>query len=94
MSLLSRLFGLGGGGKADAPAPRTVEYEGFRITPDPVSEDGGYRLAARIEAEVDGETKAHHLIRADMLRDRDEAEQAAIRKARQMIDQMGPRLFE
>lgn len=91
MSLLKRLFGGGAAPKQPDAAP--VDYEGFRIIPDPVSEDGGYRLAARIEAEVDGETKVHHLIRADVIRDRDEAVSAAVRKAKQMIDTQGARLF-
>ena len=92
MSLLKRLFG-GGSGGSIPPAVEPIDYEGFRIYPDPMPEDGQFRLAARIEAEVDGETKQHHLIRADLIRDRDEACEAAIRKAKQMIDQMGPRLF-
>ncbi len=97
MSWLSRLFGTGGGagGSDAAPAAETEEYKGFRITPEPIPEGGQFRLAARIEAETeDGETRHHHLIRADMLRDRDEAETAALRKARQMIDQQGMRLFD
>ncbi|MDJ0821407.1 MAG: HlyU family transcriptional regulator [Paracoccaceae bacterium] len=92
MSWFSRLFG-GGDSAASAPSAEPVEYEGFRIYPEPMAEDGQFRLAARIEKEVDGETKEHHLIRADVLRDRESAEEAAIQKAQQMIDQMGDRLF-
>jgi hypothetical protein len=90
MSWLSKLFG--GGGEAAAAEP--TEYEGFRIFPDPMPDDGQFRLAARIEKEVGGELKTHRLIRADLLRDRDEASAAAVRKAQQMIDQMGERLFD
>lgn len=91
MSLLSRLFG---GGGADAPsAAEPVEYEGFRIIPDPIGEDGQYRIAARIEADADGQTRSHHMIRADVLRDRDDAEAASVKKAKQLIDQQGMRLF-
>ena len=94
MSLLKRLFGGGSGsGGPKEPAAETVEYKGFRITPEPMAEDGQFRLAARIEREIDGETRQHHLIRADMLRDRQQAEEAALAKARQMIDQMGDRIF-
>ncbi|MDA7426080.1 HlyU family transcriptional regulator [Thalassococcus lentus] len=89
MSLFSKLFG---GGK-DAPAPEPIEYEGFRIIPEPAAEDGQFRLAARIERDIDGETKTHHLIRADLIRDRKECEEAAVFKAKQMIDQMGSRIF-
>ena len=47
MSLLSRLFGKGGGTPDEAAEPET--YEGFRIFPDPIKEAGGHRIAARIE---------------------------------------------
>ncbi|MBV6635237.1 MAG: hypothetical protein KI788_04965 [Mameliella sp.] len=93
MSLLKRLFG-GNGGGAETPAAQTVEYEGFRITPQPAAEGGQFRIGALIEGEVNGEPRTHQLIRADMIRDRDEAEEASIRKAKQMIDQMGIRLFD
>ena len=55
--------------------------------------EGQFRLAALIEAEVEGETKTHHLVRADVIRDREEAEEASVRKAKQMIDEQGARLF-
>lgn len=93
MSFLKRLFG-GGSGGAAAPDAQVVEHEGFRITPEPMKADGQFRIAAWIEGEVDGETKRHHLIRADLLRDRDEASEASVAKARQMIDQMGAGLFD
>lgn len=92
MSWLSRLFGSGEGG--GGPATAVTEYEGFRITPDPIPADGQFRLAAHIERDVNGEIKQHHLIRADLLRDRTAAEEAAVFKAKQMIDQMGVRLFD
>ncbi|SEL46006.1 hypothetical protein SAMN05444413_109101 [Roseivivax marinus] len=90
MSLFSKLFG-GGGGQKAAPAADPVEYKGFRITPAPLSEEGGFRLAAKIEG-PDGQE--HQLVRADLLRDRDEAEAASVAKAQQLIDQMGVRLFD
>ena len=72
MSILSRLFGNGARREAqDLPAE---EYNGFRITPRPAG--GKRRLARRRadrEAEIDGEAKVHHFLRADVLRDRDEA---------------------
>ena len=91
MSLLSRLFG--GGGSKPEPKAETIAYNGFRITPEPMPAEGQFRIAALIEAEVDGEMKTHHLVRADVIRDREEAEQASIRKAKQMIDEQGARLF-
>lgn len=90
MSLLSKLFG---GGSKEPPRPTAIEYEGFRIYPEPQSEDGGFRLAARIELGEGESLKTHNLIRADVIRDRDQAIEAAVAKAKQMIDQMGDRLF-
>lgn len=89
MSLLSRLFGGGGADKA----PEAIEYNGFRIFPEPVKEAQGYRLAARIEKEIDGVLKTHKLIRADTIADPVQAADAAEAKAKQVIDQMGDRLF-
>lgn len=89
MSLLSRLFG--GSAKSKGPAPE--QYKGFTITPEPIAESGGYRLAARIEKEVDGKTLHHHLIRADTLHSAEEAAEAAVLKSRSLIDQMGEKLF-
>lgn len=91
MSLLSRLFGTG---KPRAPERAAVDYNGYQITPEPMPADGQYRLAARIVLEQDGTRRQHHMIRADVFRDREAAEEAALNKARQLIDQQGPRLFD
>ncbi|MBT56007.1 MAG: hypothetical protein CMF72_21740 [Mameliella sp.] len=94
MSLLKRLFGGGGADKTPAAPAAAIDYEGYRIIPQPSPEGGQFRIGALIEGEVNGETKSHHLIRADLIRDADEAADASIRKAKQMIDQMGARLFD
>ncbi|MEM7489589.1 MAG: HlyU family transcriptional regulator [Pseudomonadota bacterium] len=83
---LSRLFG--GGGSAPKPAA-SVSYEGFDITPQPIQAGSEWRIAARIEK--DG--KVHEMIRADTLRDRDACAEAALAKAKQVIDQQGDRIF-
>ncbi|QFS83848.1 Transcriptional activator HlyU [Roseivivax sp. THAF40] len=93
MSFLKRLFGGGNGGAARGSAVEPVEHGGFRIIVDPIPEDGQYRVAATIEGEVDGETKTHRMIRADVIRDHDEAVAASLRKAKQMIDEQDARLF-
>jgi len=85
MSLFSKLFGGGG----SAPEPETESYEGFTITPNPAREGGRFRVGATIEK--DGQT--HQLIRADMLETLDEANEASVRKAKQMIDEQGTRMF-
>ncbi|WP_179379215.1 HlyU family transcriptional regulator [Jannaschia marina] len=93
MSLLSRLFG-GGGGDKTAPAPADpVVYNGYRIFPEPMKDGAHWRIAARIEADVDGETRTHQLIRADTLNSEDAAKEASVAKARVMIDQQGHGIF-
>ena len=89
MSLFRRLFG----GKDPSPAPEPVVYKGFAVVPDPIGEGSRYRVAATIEKEVDGEKKAHRMIRADVLEDRDSAADVSTAKAKQMIDEQGERLF-
>lgn len=84
MSLLSKLFG---GGSASTTEPEA--YKDYAITAVPEKESNGWRLAAKIEK--DGKT--HHLIRADVIQDKDAADAASIAKARQMIDEQGERLF-
>ncbi len=91
MSILSKLFGGGGSVKPDA---EPVTYEDFRIFPEPIADGGQHRIAARIEKEVGGETKTHHLIRADTLGDPEAAAEASVAKAKQLIDQQGERLFD
>lgn len=89
MSFLSKLFG-GGGAR---PGPEPIEYEGYSIVPEPMSDAGGYRIAARIEKEIDGAVKTHKLIRADTLQSKEAADTASVNKAKQLIDEQGDRLF-
>ena len=88
MSLFSKLFG---GGSSKEPEPET--YKDFHIFAEPAKESGGYRLAARVEKEIDGETKSHRLIRADTFNSQDAAIEASVAKAKQLIDQLGDELF-
>lgn len=90
MAWLSKLFG-GGAQTPDAAASET--YNDFQITPTPMKEPGGYRIAATITKTVDGVEKTHKLVRADTINDLSQAEQASIGKAKQMIDEQGDRLF-
>ncbi len=93
MSFLSKLFG-GGGGSSSEPEVDPVDHKGFKITPQPMKEGSSYRISARIEKEIDGTLREHVLIRADVINDPDEAKDASVNKAKQMIDQMGDMLFD
>ncbi|MXQ07986.1 hypothetical protein GQ651_09025 [Alphaproteobacteria bacterium GH1-50] len=87
MSILKRLFGGGGSGtKTEAEA---TDHNGFSIVPNPQKEAGGWRVGARIEKGG----KVHQLIRADTIQDQDQAIEASVRKAKQVIDEQGERLF-
>jgi hypothetical protein len=92
MSLWSRLFG----NRDDntAPGPEPIEYEGFLIYAEPIREGTKWRIAARIEKAVGDDLKRHDLVRADTLDSQDEAVEATLRKARQVIDEQGARLFD
>ena len=94
MSFWKKLFGGGGdaGGKA-APAGDPVEYNGFTITPAPFSEGGQFQTCGIISKEIDGTVKEHKFIRADRFPSRDDAVDVTLRKARQIIDEQGDRLF-
>lgn len=86
MPFWSRLFGAK---DETAPATNAEEYKGFTIIPTPIREGGQFRVSARIEK--DG--KRHELIRADTMASQDEAAAISMAKARQVIDELGERLF-
>ena len=90
MPFLSRLFGKSA---APATAPEPVLHKGCRIYPEPVREGGSYRVGARIEKDVAGAVKVHHLIRADSSASLEEAQSMSVSKAMQAIDQLGDTLF-
>ena len=88
MSWFGKLFG---GGSQSAPTAET--YKDFQITPAPMKEPGGYRIAATITKTIDGVEKTHKLVRADTITNLEDAMKASIGKAQQMIDEQGDRLF-
>jgi hypothetical protein len=93
MSLFKRLFG--GAGKETPPAPAAPPetYNGFEIYAEPRREGDQYRVAARIEKDVEGTRKVHSLVRADTMAGYDDAVAASVNKAKQMINEQGERLF-
>lgn len=90
MSFLKKLFG---GGSAKASAAAAEMHEGYIIQPAPMPEGGQFRLCAEIRKEIDGEMKTHRLIRADMFASADQAVEASVIKAKQVIKEQGDRLF-
>lgn len=90
MSFLKKLFG---GGSTEKAKAQSIAHEGYMITPMAMPEGGQFRLCAEISREIDGETKTHMLIRADILPSSEAADEAAIRKAKQVIKEQGDKLF-
>ena len=89
MSLLKRLFG----GKAKQETPAET-YQGFRIIVEPMPEGSKFRLAARIEKDVDGEVQVQQVIRADTFDSLEQAQEISLAKAKQVIDEQGKTLFK
>lgn len=96
--MIFRFFkGLTGTGKSGEPAYKeaeAVEYKGFHIAPAPMKDPSGWRVAAVIYKEIEGERCTHHLIRADVFSDRDFASELSIRKAKMVIDDRGEKILE
>ena len=94
MSLWKKLFGGGGdGGGKHEPASEPVEHDGFLIRATPFTEGGQYQTCGIITKEIGGEVKEHKFIRADRFASRDDAVEVTLRKARQLIDQQGEKIF-
>ena len=92
MALMKLLRGLFQSSPKPAVEPEPMpacEYDGYTITPAPVQEEAGFRINGTI---VKGE-REHQFIRADVLPTAESCADEMIRKAKQMIDQQGERLF-
>lgn len=91
MSFWKSLFG----GSKSEPAPQpTTEYNGFSITPAAYAADGQFQVAGVVSKVIDGETKSHRFVRADRFSSMEEASTFAVMKAKQIIDQMGDKVFK
>jgi hypothetical protein len=94
MSFLKKLFGGGGGAaKPDLSPAATEVHEGFTIHAMPYQENGQWQMCGVIEKDIGGEVKSHRFVRADRFSSRDEAVPFTMIKARQIIDQMGDKIF-
>lgn len=72
----------------------TAEYKGFKIQAAPVQDSNGWRVTGSIVKEVDGGLKRHQFVRADCCGDLESAASLTVRKAQQLIDEQGERLFK
>jgi hypothetical protein len=91
-AVLSRLAGVGAVAPGAAAVP-AVEYKGFRIRPTPYPTRDHYQTAGTIEKDTPEGLKEHHFVRADTYHSRDDAIAFTILKAKQIIDQLGDRIF-
>lgn len=78
----------------ETAAGDAVTYRGFTIVPEPYRNQGQWQLAARITKEIDGETREHRLVRADLVSDAEEARRHAVSKAQRLIDERGDGVFD
>ena len=93
MSFLKKLFG--GGDAADAPAKakKQIEHEGYAIKATPYKEHGQWQTCGSVSKTIDGAVKEHRFIRADRFSDEESAADHAIMKGKQMVEQLGERMF-
>jgi hypothetical protein len=95
MSFFKKLFGGGSGsGGVDAAPAASAEHGGFLIKATPYQDGGQWQMCGVIEKEIDGVARSHRFVRADRFPDRDQAAEFTLAKARQIIDQMGERVFQ
>jgi hypothetical protein len=79
---------------APEPKPGTsAEYKGYAIAATPFKDNGQYQLCGVIAKDIDGVRKEHRFIRADRFASIDDANDIALSKARQIIDEQGDRIF-
>lgn len=90
---LGKLFG-GSEKTSGGGVVASETYQDFQIHASPVHEANGWRVTGVIVKTVDGEEKSHRFIRADTCADVDSAAAMTLRKAKQLIDERGDRLFD
>lgn len=93
MSFLKKLFG--GGDKSPAGDRVIVEeeYKDFTIRAIEMKVGSEFQLCGDIVMAADDGEKTHRFVRADRLNSADQAAEFTLRKAKQVIDEQGKRLF-
>jgi hypothetical protein len=94
MSFWKSLFGGGSSDSGEAKPSAPVEYNGFTIRAAPYKAEGQYQTAGIVEKEINGVRKQHKFIRADRHASYDDAVEFSLAKARQIVDQVGERMFD
>ncbi len=84
MGFFSRLFG-GSEKAAEVKTVEPVEYKGYLIYQESLSEGGQYRIAGRIEKDFDGEVKSHRFIRSDLLGSEQDANELMLKNRRCLL---------
>ena len=93
MDSIRNMFGGSSASKPPQAANEPELYKECLIYAEPMAESGQWRLAGRIVKGEGEAAKEHKFIRADIFANREEVEVATLRKARQIIDEQGDRLF-
>lgn len=93
MSFFKRIFGARSTGVTASFAPESQDYKEHTIFAEPVKDNGQWRLAGRVTKSIDGQTKEHAFVRADMFSSREDAVTFAFKKGELLVDQMGKSLF-
>jgi hypothetical protein len=86
------IFG-GGGAAGAAKEGDATEYNGYTIRPAPRREAAGWLTVGTIAKEFPEGVKEHKFIRADTSSSWDDAVALSVRKAKQIIDEQGDRMF-
>ncbi|PCI86914.1 MAG: hypothetical protein COB24_08125 [Hyphomicrobiales bacterium] len=95
MSFFSKLFGGGKGAASGEPKILGQEdYNGYKITAIEMKQGSEFILAGNISKTINDELKTKKFVRADRLSSAEQASETALRKAKQIIDQEGDRLFD
>ncbi|HRK20147.1 MAG TPA: HlyU family transcriptional regulator [Hyphomicrobiaceae bacterium] len=95
MSILKRLFGGGTSKHAEPVTTAEIDYKGYKIAARPFMAEGQYQVAGTISKLTDGgEERTHRFIRADRCSSSEDATQITLAKGRQIVDQLGDRMFD
>ncbi len=72
----------------------TVEYKGYTIRPLPRRQGSQWLTAGVIKKQFADGVKEHPFIRADIHSTKDDADAFSLGKAKQIIDELGDKLFQ